>query len=96
MTFPFAGIVTTRPYPPTGLTTARWATEVPAETVRLADLWLTQRGVHIAALFGHTDRVSDRYPHVVAWRDRLFLEDGHTRAVRAARCAPRCATGPPR
>lgn len=84
MRFPFAGVVNPRPYPPTGLTTARWAAEVPVETVRFADLWLTQAGVNVPALFGLTDRVSDVYPHVVRWQTMRLLEDGHHRVVRAA------------
>jgi hypothetical protein len=82
--FPFAGVVTPRPYPPTGLTTARWKSEVPVRTVRFADLWLTQPAVVTLALFGHTDRVSDSHPHVVRWQGICFLEDGHNRLVRAA------------
>lgn len=84
MAFPFRGIVAARPYPPTGLTTARWATEVPPVEVDLRTLWLTQPGLNIAALFGHTTRDSDRFPHVVAWRDELYVEDGHHRLVRGA------------
>lgn len=84
--FPFAGVVDQRPYPATGLTTARWAVEVPADNVQFADLWLTQPGVNILALFGRSDRISDQFPHVVAWQGRLWLEDGHNRVVRAALC----------
>lgn len=82
--FPFRGVVCNRPYPPTGLTTARWAAEVPVAEVDLSRVWLTQGGVNIAALFGHTIRESDEHPHVVVWRGELYLEDGHHRAVRAA------------
>lgn len=81
---PFRGIAPGRPYPPTGLTTARWAAEVPPVEVAFADLWLTQEHVSVAALWGHTDRVSDAFPHAVSWRDALFLEDGHHRIVRLA------------
>jgi hypothetical protein len=88
VTFPFAGVVTPRPYPPTGLTTARWAAEVPTALVAFADLWLTQDHANIPALFGHTDRVSDTYPHVVEWAGIRFLEDGHHRVVRTALTSP--------
>jgi hypothetical protein len=82
--WPFAGVMTARPYPPTGLTTARWSAEVPTELVVFADLWLTQEHVNSRALWGHTIRVSDTYPHVVQWRGVRLLEDGHNRVVRAA------------
>ncbi len=82
--FPFAGIVDTRLYPPTGLTTARWRAEVPVEDVEFAGLWLTQRGVNIPALFGMSVRKNDGYPCVVAWNGIYLLEDGHHRVVRAA------------
>lgn len=84
--FPFAGVVAERPYPPTGLTTARWAAEVPARNVEFTDLWLTQPGVNVLALFGLSDRISDQFPHVVTWQGLHFLEDGHNRLVRAALC----------
>ncbi len=84
--FPFAGVDSKRPYPPTGLTTARWVAEVPTENVAFADLWLTQRQADIPALFGITDRVSDDYPHVVEWPGIRYVEDGHNRVVRAALC----------
>ena len=84
ISFPFAGIVEQRPYPPTGLTTARWMAEIPTETVRLTELYLTQNGVKIDALFGARDQHSsiDRYPHVVAWDGKLYLEDGLHRVMR--------------
>jgi hypothetical protein len=86
VTFPFAGVMDVRPYPPTGLTTARWAAEVEPQTVEFAGLWLTQPSVNILALFGHSDRASDGFPHVVAWQGIHLLEDGHHRVVRAALC----------
>lgn len=84
MTFPFRGIVSERPYPETGLTTARWAKEVGVELVTFGELMLTQTGVVIPALFGVTERISDEYPHVVQYQGIRYLEDGHTRVVRAA------------
>lgn len=86
--FPFAGIINPRPYPPTGLTTARWAAEVPTELVAFTDLWLTQPHVDVLALFGHTSRISDGYPHVVEWQGIRLVEDGHCRVVRAALTTP--------
>lgn len=83
--FPFRGIRGDRPYPVTGLTTARWVTEVDLDVVHLHQLWLTQDSVRVAALFGLTDptRFSDAYPHVVAYDGELYLEDGHHRVLRA-------------
>jgi hypothetical protein len=52
---PFAALIPDRPWPPTGLTTARWIAEVPVLDVRLDELHLTQQHVNVAALFGHTD-----------------------------------------
>jgi hypothetical protein len=83
-TFPFRDIVTDRPYPPTGLTTARWAAEVKPVVVRLETLILTQDGVRIGPLFGVLDRESDAFPHAVDHHGQLYLEDGHHRVVRAA------------
>jgi hypothetical protein len=76
--------MTCRPYPETGLTTTRWQAEVGTELVPFVDLWLTQPGVDILALFGYSRRISDRYPHVVRWQGLNLLEDGHCRVVRTA------------
>lgn len=77
-------VADTRPYPPTGLTSARWLT-IPARLVRYAELVTTQTGVRIAALLDpqHQPMSGDPHPHVVAWTGRLYLEDGHTRITRA-------------
>lgn len=82
--FPFAGIYLDRPYPPTGLTTARWAAEVPTAEVAFGALWLTQGHVYTTALFGVAETVRDPLPHVVAYGGLLLLEDGHNRVVRTA------------
>ncbi len=85
MTFPFKGIVAERPYPPTGLSTARWKTEVAIAYVPFRWLYLTQTGVRIMPLFGVDARPeSDTYPHVVEYDDELYLEDGHHRVTREA------------
>lgn len=74
-----------RPYPATGLTSARWRA-VPVVTLRLADVVTTQRHVAIDALLDdeHRSYVGDPVPHVVHWRGRHYLEDGHTRVTRLA------------
>lgn len=85
MSFPFAGIVTERPYPPTGLTSARWLNEVRIEPVEFAELYLTQNGVRISPLFGvEPHESSDLFPHVVQWNGKRYLENGHHRVTRAA------------
>ena len=72
-----------RPWPPTGLTSATWK-QVPAEMVRLDDLVPTQNGVLLKALLEPSEPVGgDEYAHVVRWRGKLYLEDGHTRWARA-------------
>jgi len=84
--FPFAGIVPDRPYPPTGLNTARWRQEVPPTIVLFRGLWLTQSGVDVMSLFGvpaeHT--ADDPVPHVVFHNGRYYVEDGHSRIIRLA------------
>lgn len=84
--FPFAGIVPDRPYPATGLTTARWRTEVRPSIVLFRGLWLTQKGIDVLSLFGvpaeHT--ADDPVPHVVFHSGRYYLEDGHSRVIRLA------------
>jgi hypothetical protein len=72
-----------RPYPPTGLTTARWIGEVPTSAVRLDALTTTQTHVDIAAVLYREHTGPDPHPNVIAWGGRLYLEDGHGRVVRA-------------
>lgn len=84
--FPFAGIVSERPYPETGLTTQRWKTEVRPSLIRFKSIWLTQEGVAILSLFDipSSHSADDRYPHVVYFNGMYFLENGHSRIVRMA------------
>lgn len=83
---PFAGFAH-RPYGATGLTTSTWLATVPVREVALADLWLTQTGVRIKPLFG-PHRNPYRPPFVVAYRGRLYLEDGHHRLIQLALAQP--------
>lgn len=92
---PFAGVIAAgaRPWPRTGLSTARWIAEVPTMPVAFRELWLGQEHLDIAALFGrpHAAAADDLCPHVVRWRGRLYLEDGHHRVVRWALRGDDCA-----
>lgn len=84
----FAGYISPRPYPVTGLTTRLWIETVPIQLIRFSDLWLTQDGVKIEHLFNTEDLnhsySGDRFPHVVMWEGKHYLEDGNHRVVRAA------------
>lgn len=93
MIFPFRGIDTRRPYPPTGLTTKRWVDEVVPRLVFFDELFLTQEHLRVAGIFGVTNAESanDPVPHAVLWRDVLYLEDGHHRIMRDALSGKRAA-----
>jgi hypothetical protein len=81
----FAGIDCTRAWPPAGMTTDRWL-RLPPRQVALSDLYATQDGVYLAPLIdpGPSSHCGDPLPHVRLWNGRLYLSDGHHRAVRAA------------
>lgn len=75
-------IGTTRPYPPTGITSADWRT-LPLTFVRFDTLTTTQDGIYLHALFGDAEPAGgDRFPHVVLHDGVMYLEDGHTRVAR--------------
>ena len=75
-----------RPYGETGLTTAEWKA-LPPTTVRIADLRFTQPAVTIAGLLnahaGGPVVGGDPLPHVVLWNGTYYLDDGHSRVLRA-------------
>lgn len=83
----FAGVISRdggEPWGPTGMTSAKWLS-VPARELYISDLTATQPGVLFHALAGKPAPVGgDALPHVIAWRDGLYLEDGHHRVMRAA------------
>lgn len=80
----FAAVDPTRPWEPTDMSTAKWL-RLPARPVPLGDLIATQDGVYLAPLLGEpSSHCGDPVPHVIAHDGRLYLEDGHHRAVRAA------------
>ena len=72
------------PWGDTGMTTRKWR-NVPTQVVTIAELIATQPGVLLASLSDHAPEPvgGDTYPHVIAWRGELYLEDGHHRVVRA-------------
>lgn len=74
-----------RPYPQHGVRTqAQWA-EVPPRQVRLNQLITTQRHLDLAELLEEDSTYyGDLFPHVVRWKDRLYLEEGVHRALRSA------------
>jgi hypothetical protein len=69
------------PWGTTGLTTTTWL-DVPVHDVNLSELIATQPGLLIGSLISPTSS-PDPMPHVIAWDGRLYLEDGHHRAMRA-------------
>lgn len=88
---PFAAIISRadgEPWPATGMSTQRWMDEVPVSVVEIRDLIATQDAVALAALVddyvrGDRGHEIDPHPHVIDWGGRLYLEDGHHRAIRA-------------
>jgi Arc/MetJ family transcription regulator len=53
--------------------------------VRLEDLVTTKRTLDLDHLLAEDSTFfGDLFPHIVAWRGEMFLEDGLHRAVRAA------------
>ncbi|WP_416210389.1 type II toxin-antitoxin system VapB family antitoxin [Frankia sp. Cr1] len=73
-----------RPYPDHGLSQREWAA-IPPRQVRLDQLITTKRVLALDVLLDEDSTFyGDLFPHVVEWDDRLYLEDGLHRAVRAA------------
>lgn len=73
-----------RPYPPTGLTTKKWA-EIEPQEVKIRNLFFTQEQVGIKELIyaslGVPSYTGDPYINVVSWNGQMYLEDGHHRTV---------------
>jgi hypothetical protein len=84
---PFKGIISRdggEPWGPTGMTSLAWL-RIPTELIQIRHLIATQPGVYFEALIRPRTPVGgDEYPHVIFWRDDAYLEDGHTRVIRAA------------
>ncbi|MDR2929666.1 MAG: type II toxin-antitoxin system VapB family antitoxin [Propionibacteriaceae bacterium] len=73
-----------RPYPSTNLSLRQWATIEPRE-VRLDELITTKATLDLHTLLADDSTLyGDLFPHVVAWRGDLYLEDGLQRTLRAA------------
>jgi hypothetical protein len=79
----FRGVAATRDWPATGMSSQLWLT-LPAATVVISELVLTQPGVLFRALIEPGIPVGgDPLPHVIRWQGRMYLEDGHHRITRA-------------
>jgi len=73
-----------RPYPEHGLTASGW-NDIPPRQVRLDQLITTKRQLFLDLLLSEDSTFyGDLFPHVVQWRNDLYLEDGMHRALRAA------------
>jgi len=78
---PFAGI-TKRPYDQDWLSNVdRYS--IDPTMVQFKDVWLTQEHLNIVGIFGRRYSV-DAFPHVVRYREHLYLEDGTHRLVLSA------------
>lgn len=72
------------PWGTSGQTSATWLT-VPVKVVQIRNLIATQPGLLWSALIAETTPVgADRYPHVIEYEGKQYLEDGHHRVARAA------------
>ncbi|MET4077937.1 Arc/MetJ family transcription regulator [Janibacter sp. UYMM211] len=81
----FKAVGDSRPYPDHGYDSARDWAQIPPRMIRLDLLTTTRSSLDLHNLLAEDSTFyGDLFPHVVSWRDRLFLEDGLHRAVRAA------------
>jgi Arc/MetJ family transcription regulator len=80
----FKAVSDGRPYPDHGLTLKEWSL-IPPRPVRLDQMITTKRELGLDRLLAEDSTFyGDLFPHVVQWQDKLYLEDGLHRAVRAA------------
>lgn len=71
-----------KPWVETGMTTERWIKEV--KTTIMSPHWITPTQAAVDSTNdGARSYSGDSYPHVVAYRGRYYLEDGHHRVARA-------------
>lgn len=81
----FQAVGDTRPYPEHGVNSPNAWSAIPPRMVRLDVLTTTRSTLNLHDLLAEDSTFyGDLFPHVVAWRGRLFLEDGLHRALRAA------------
>ncbi len=81
----FKSVGDARPYPDHGRTTPREWSDVPPRAVRLEQLTTTKSALNLHDLLAEDSTFyGDLFPHVVMWRNRMYLEDGLHRALRAA------------
>ena len=78
------GIELNPPYPKTGMTSEKWL-QVPPQWFLIRNLVLTQEGIYFKGLVGEPSEPvgGDLLPHVVRYEGVNYLEDGHTRLMRA-------------
>ncbi len=58
---------------------------MPPRTVRLNELTTTRAQLDLVSLLSEDSTFyGDLFPHVVSWRNELYLEDGLHRALRTA------------
>ena len=74
-----------RPYPDHGYSSTRDWSELPPQQVKLADLVTTKSTLDLETLLSEDSTFyGDLFPHVVRYRDVLYLEDGMHRALRSS------------
>ena len=81
----FKAVGTSRPYPEHGLSTTRQWSEIAPQQVRLDELVTTKATLDLSALLDEDSTFfGDLFPHVVRYKNELYLEDGVHRALRSA------------
>lgn len=75
-----------RPWEPMGFTTADWL-RVPLIMLPLIELIPTQDVIPELLQGPDTSYCGDKYPHIVKWEGKTFINDGHHRIARAIRRA---------
>ncbi|WP_353650756.1 type II toxin-antitoxin system VapB family antitoxin [Nakamurella sp. A5-74] len=73
-----------RPYPDHGLSLRDWA-KIPPRQIRLDELIATKRELRLDTLLDEDSTFyGDLFPHAVMFQEKVYLEDGLHRALRAA------------
>lgn len=78
----------TRPYEPLGMTTELWANILPSVVevhllATIGRLVMSQPHVSIVSLLSDDPPLFDTFPHLVNYRQMVYVVDGHHRVVRA-------------